>query len=117
MLPEVSSFLIDVNLPRRFAIWNSPQYLFQQDLDPALPDHDIWKFAKAHSLTIVTKDSDFSSRILLSEPPPRVIHIRLGNMSMRAFHTAITERWASVLELSQANKLVAVHHDRIECVQ
>ncbi|MET7254612.1 DUF5615 family PIN-like protein [Dyadobacter fermentans] len=35
--------------------------------------------------TIITKDSDFASRILISPPPPRVIHFRTGNMSMKEF--------------------------------
>ena len=110
-------FPIDANLPRRFAIWNSPLYIFQHDLDASLPDKDIWAFANEYALTIVTKDSDLSSRMLLAQPPPKVVHIRLGNLSMRAFHESLTARWPVILELSSANKLVVVHHDRIECVQ
>jgi hypothetical protein len=60
--------------------------------------------------------SDFSSRMLLAQPPPKVGHIRIGNLSMRAFHESLTARWPVILELSSANKLVVVHHDRIECV-
>ncbi len=29
----------------------------------------LWAYAKEHDLTIVSKDADFSDRVLLSEPP------------------------------------------------
>lgn len=111
------SYLVDVNLPRWFNQWNSPDYIFQHDLDPSLPDSLIWANAKEQELTIITKDSDFSSRILLSTPPPRVIHVRLGNMDMRSFHEAMVRCWAEVVEMSRTHKLVVVHTDRIEGIR
>jgi predicted nuclease of predicted toxin-antitoxin system len=110
-------YLIDANLPRWFSQWNTADYIHQHESDPARHDQQIWEFAKVENLTIITKDSDFSSRILMSEPPPRVIHIRLGNMSMRSFHEAIGKCWEEVLKSSATHKLVIVHADRIECVQ
>ena len=53
----------------------------------------------------------------MSGPPPRVIHIRLGNMSMRSFHEAISKAWEEVLRSSATHKLVIMHSDRIESVQ
>ncbi|MBP7515919.1 MAG: DUF5615 family PIN-like protein [Flavobacteriales bacterium] len=110
-------YLVDANLPRWFNQWNSPDYVHQHDIEPSRHDQQIWEYAKTENLTIITKDSDFSSRILLSEPPPRVIHIRLGNMSMRNFHEAIAKCWEAVLKSSATHKLVIVHADRIEAVQ
>lgn len=105
---------VDANLPRWFNQWNTPDYIHQHDLDPARQDHEIWAYAKAENLTIISKDSDFSSRILLSTPPPKVVHIRLGNMDMRHFHEAIARCWNEVLGMSASHKLVIVHADRIE---
>lgn len=82
-----------------------------------MPDQQIWEYARKHDLTIISKDSDFSSRILLSDPPPKVIHIRLGNMSMRQFHEAIARSWEQVLELNTTHKLVIVFNDRIMSVR
>jgi len=110
-------FLVDVNLPRWFSQWNSADYVHQHDLDPAKQDTLIWEYAKKQNLTIITKDSDFSSRILLNTPPPKVIHVRLGNMDMRRFHEAIAQCWIEVLKLNTTHKLVIVHTDRIEAVQ
>ena len=110
-------YLVDANLPRWFSQWNSPDYVHQHDLDPSWHDQLIWEYAKEQDLTIITKDSDFSSRILISEPPPRIIHVRLGNMDMRRFHQAIARCWQEVMSMSATHKLVIVHADRIEAVQ
>ncbi|MDX9749685.1 MAG: DUF5615 family PIN-like protein [Flavobacteriales bacterium] len=110
-------YLIDANLPRWFSQWNTADYVHQHDIDPTRHDAQIWDYAREKDLTIVTKDSDFSSRILLSEPPPKVIHVRLGNMDMRRFHEAIARCWNEVLRTSEEHKLVIVHLDRIESVR
>lgn len=110
-------YLVYANLPRWFSQWNSPDYIHQHDIDPTRHDQQIWEYAKAENLTIITKGSDFSSRILLSEPPPKVVHIRLGNMDMRSFHEAIGRCWDEVLKSSATHKLVSVYAGRIEAVE
>ena len=73
----MSRYIIDANLPYYFSLWRGDEYQHVIDLDPSMKDSEIWRFAKENNLTIVTKDADFSDRILLSDPPPRVIHIKL----------------------------------------
>lgn len=68
-------FLIDVNLPRKFRVWHSENFIHQAVLNPFAADADIWEYAKKLDLTIVTKDSDFSGRVLLFGASPRVIHL------------------------------------------
>ncbi|WP_372504546.1 DUF5615 family PIN-like protein [Thiothrix lacustris] len=63
---------------------------------------------------IVTKDADFSDLILLNDPPPRIIHIRTGNMKMREFHQHLNQLWEHVCLLSETYKLVQVYNDRVE---
>jgi len=109
-------FLIDVNLPRFFSLWNTNQYVHQYDLGDEWSDTEIWKYAELNNLTIITKDSDFSSRILLHNPPPKIIHIRLGNMKMNQFHEVLNALWTEVLKLNEDYKLVNVFSDRIEGV-
>lgn len=82
----MASYLIDINLPSHFSLWNTNEYIHQRDLDPRSSDADIWKYAKLHKLTIITKDRDYSDRILLSSPPPRIIHLRIGNLKLREFY-------------------------------
>ncbi|MBY8961675.1 DUF5615 family PIN-like protein [Flavobacterium sp. D11R37] len=107
-------FLIDVNLPYYFSLWKSELYIHQIDIDDCWTDEQIWNYAMQHNLTIVTKDSDFSNKIMLRNPPPKVIHIRFGNMKMNEFHQTISRYWDEVLKMNQNFKLVNVYIDRIE---
>ena len=82
----MARFLIDVNLPYFFALWHGDEYLHVRDLDDTWTDTQIWEYARQNDMVIVSKDADFSDRVMLSEPPPRVVHVRLGNLRMREFH-------------------------------
>lgn len=110
-------YIVDTNLPYYFSLWRTDDYVFQRDFDPSAPDSDVWKYAKENALTIVTKDRDYSDRILLTDPPPRIIHLKIGNLKMRAFHQFISAQWDKILELSDSYKLVYVFVDRIECIE
>lgn len=110
-------YLIDINLPYYFSFWRTDQFVHQRDLDSRATDTDIWAYAKSNNLTIITKDRDYSDRILLSSPPPRIIHVKTGNMKMREFYTFMEINWSRILELSETHKLVYVFRDRIEGVE
>ena len=110
-------FLIDVNLPYRFVLWSGDDYTHMRDLGETWTDTQIWDHGRRHDLVIVSKDTDFSDRAMVSRPPPRVIHIRFGNMKMRDFHALITRLWPRILALSADHKLIRVFQDRIEAVE
>lgn len=110
-------FLIDVNLPYYFSLWNNVNFLHQSDIGDDWTDEQIWHYARENNLTIITKDSDFSNKIMLHEPPPKVIHIRFGNMKMREFFDIISKVWDDILILNKDYKLVNVFKDRIEALQ
>ncbi len=113
----MAKFLIDVNLPYYFSLWNTNEYIHQRDIDDEWKDGQIWQYAKLHDLTIISKDSDFSNRILLQEPPPKIIHIRFGNMKMKEFFGIINKVWHEVILLNETHKLVNVFRDRIEAIE
>ena len=110
-------FLIDVNLPYFFSLWDNPDYIHQKDINDEYTDEQIWKYAEERELTIITKDSDFSNKIVLRQPPPKVIHIRFGNMKIRDFHESIHKVWSDVLTLNKTHKLISVYKDRIEALE
>ena len=110
-------FLIDVNLPYLFSLWKDDDCVHQNDISDGWTDTQIWNYARANNLTIVSKDSDFSNRVLFHHPPPKVIHIRLGNLKMREFFVAINSVWEEVLGLNRDHKLVTVFRDRIEAIE
>lgn len=113
----MAKYLIDANLPYRLRLWYSEDYEHQIDLDSQAADADIWRYARQHDMTIITKDADFSQRMLLSSPPPRVIHIKVGNLKLRDFYAFLFKVWDETLALSKHNKLVNVYLDRIEAIE
>ena len=110
-------FLIDVNLPYHFALWKGDDYIHQNDIDDEWTDSQIWRYATDNALTIVSKDTDFSTRVIFHQPPPKVIHIRLGNLRMRDFFVTIHSVWNEVLELNKEHKLITVFGDRLEAIE
>jgi predicted nuclease of predicted toxin-antitoxin system len=92
--------------------------LFDNNLSPRLPHHladvypdashvalvgleraaddDVWRYAREHDFTIVTKDADFGDLSVLHGFPPGVIWLRIGNCStaeiedlLRKSHTTL----------------------------
>jgi len=109
-------YLIDAKLPYRFSLWHGDPFLHVFDLGDNMQDSAIWNYARDNNLTIVSKDADFSDRIMLSEPPPRIIHLRIGNMRLRDLFSFLQRIWPQVEELSVSSKLVIVRPSLIECV-
>ena len=112
----MNRFVIDANLPRWIPIWQSELFQFVVDIDDEWNDSEIWNYARKNNYTIVTKDADFSNRIIVSEPPPKIIHMRIGNMRLRDFKRFIDENWKAIQAASANHKLVNVYVDRIESV-
>ena len=112
----MATYLIDANLPYRLALWQGSAFLHVYSINDRWTDTEIWEYAQAHGLTIVTKDADFSDRIVISEPPPRVIHLRIGNMKIRDLEAFVERTWSRLCLLSESHKLVQVYFDHIGCV-
>ncbi len=110
-------FLIDVNLPYRFALWSGDDCVHMRDIGETWTDTRIWQYARERDMVIVSKDTDFSDRAMISAPPPRVVHLRFGNLRIRDFHALISRRWPGIVGLSAANRLIRVYQDRIEAVE
>jgi len=107
-------YLINENLPEDISLWNVSDFVHAKTLGAHVDDGQIWNYAKERSLTIVSKGTDFSNRILVSNPPPRVIHMPIGNMKFHAFQAFITAYWPEILTISESHKLVNVYRDSIE---
>jgi predicted nuclease of predicted toxin-antitoxin system len=112
----VKGFLLDENLPYRLKFALPLPVSHSTDLGESPSDSDVWNYARENSLVIVSKDTDFSDRIAATQPPPWVIHLRIGNLRKRDFHTFLENHWARIFGLLPANKLVNVYPDRIEAL-
>ncbi len=110
-------YLIDVNLPYYFSLWNTDDFIHQKDINETWSDNEVWDYAKINNLIIVTKDADFSTKVLYKGAPPKVIHIRFGNMKMNDFYNLINKIWKDIEESINENNLVNVYKDKIESVK
>lgn len=111
-----AKYLIDVNLPRKLALWHGDGFEFVADMDSTWSDQKIWDYAAAKKLTIVTKGADFTARVFVRSGGPHVIHLRVGNMKIRALHAFLTSNWESICRLSTHHQLVTVFEDHVDCV-
>lgn len=107
-------FLNDANPPYRWDVWQGSDFLHVYDLGDSLSDRAIWQYAEQHDLVILTKDSDFSDWILFSQPPPRVVHFRIGNMRLGKFKEFVDKHWGEIAARIADHRLVIVFSDRIE---
>jgi len=81
-----------------------PESVHVQDvgLDRA-DDVAVWNYARANSCIIVSKDSDFHERSVVSGAPPKVVWIRRGNCSTDTIEQLMRTHVDDVTNLSMDN--------------
>ncbi len=87
--------LFDQNLSRRLATrlavdFPESEHVTALGLDTATDDA-IWQYAREHGFVIASKDSDFRQLAFLHGPPPKVVWLRVGNISTTAILQVIRE--------------------------
>jgi predicted nuclease of predicted toxin-antitoxin system len=112
----MKGFFFDENVPSRIQFSPSYPLVSGASLGSSPTDTLVWDFARQHELVIVSKDADFSERIILHTPPPWVVHLRFGNLKGKEFHALIARVWPKVETLLKTHKLVNVFADRVEGV-
>ena len=110
------NFIIDVNLPKYFSYFNSPQFIHVFDLNDEMTDEQLWDYALENNLTIISKDADFYNRSITSTNKPRVIYFQLGNTTLKELHTYFEKNWLVILNAIQNNFLVVAYPDSIQTV-
>ena len=60
-------------------------------------DAAIWRYARDHDLTIISKDSDFHQMSFLRGAPPKVIWIRRGNCTTDEIEALLRSKRAEIL--------------------
>ncbi|MFZ2957618.1 MAG: DUF5615 family PIN-like protein [Candidatus Ozemobacteraceae bacterium] len=113
----MKGFLFDENLPAKFQFLPSFPIVHVSTLGKSPSDSQIWEYAKQNDFAIVTKDVDFSDRLMVDSSPPKVVHLRLGNMRKRVFHEFLANIWPQIEALIINHKLVNVYFDHIETVK
>ncbi len=110
----MNGFLLDENLPRRLTFTPSLPVVFSTSLGDSPSDTALWSYGREHTLVIVTKDADFSDRIMQAAPPPWIVHLRFGNLRRNDFHSLLARMWPGIEALLPDHKLICVYRDRIE---
>lgn len=112
----MKGFLFDQNLPSRLGFRPSLPVVLATTLGFNPTDTELWNHARQERLAIVSKDADFSDRIIVAAPPPWVVHLRFGNLRRKEYHAHLTRVWPQVEALLKSHKLVNVYADRVEGV-
>ena len=94
-------FLFDENLPSRLKFSPSLPIVAATIVGHSPNDSALWELARNEELAIVTKDADFSDRIIVGQPPPWVVHFRFGNLRRRDFHALLVRVWPQVEHCSR----------------
>lgn len=55
-------------------------------------DDEIWRFAGKGGFAVVTKDADFLEKSVRLGHPPKVIHLQIGNCTVKKMASALTSR-------------------------
>ena len=92
--------LLDQNISRR--ILPSLEEVFPDSTQVQLigleysDDLTIWRYAKEHAYTILTKDADFTELMLLYGVPPKIIWLKCGNIDNSSLLELILQQHDSV---------------------
>ena len=106
-------FLVDNQLPPALARWLvSHEQEALHVLDAGLAeakDEEIWEYASANSLVLITKDEDFSRPVTSRQDRVCVVWVRLGNCRTSALLAAFNSLLPQLLELLEAgSRLVEI---------
>lgn len=110
------SFLVDVNLPKYFSFFNTNSFFFVSDIDLQMSDTEIWDYALNNKFVILTKDTDFYNRFLVSSTAPKIIYFQLGNCSLKQLHYYFNENWGVIQDEIKNSRLIIAKENHIECI-
>ena len=113
---ENASFLVDVNLPKKFSFFNSAEFIHVADIDATLSDKDIWEFAITHNLTILTKDTDFYEMFLTQDHHPKVVSFKFGNFKIQDLHQYFKSNWEIILNLLRNNDFILAYEYKVKAI-
>ncbi len=106
-------FLVDNQLPSALAKLlvsrgHEARHVLDVGLDAAA-DTEIWKYAAANSLVLITKDEDFSRRATQPGASVPVVWVRLGNCRKAALLSTFDSMISQVQAVLEAgNRVVEI---------
>lgn len=109
-------FLVDAQLPRRFAIWLTAQghdakHTLELPLGNRTPDSDIIALVERENRVAVTKDDDFVQSFLVNDQPHRLLLIATGNIGNADLERLVAGNLASIVEALDEHRFVELGRD------
>ena len=65
-------------------------------------DREVWRFARANGLILVSKDADFAEMVVLRGAPPKVIWLRVGNQPTAAIADRLRAQAAVIAAIASS---------------
>lgn len=114
-----TGYLLDENLSPKLKAGFDPavRVVHARELGENPTDLELWTHATERALVIVTKDADFTDRMLaLDAPPPWLVRLHCGNLRARPMREFLEAQWPRVEALLPQYRLIQVYLDRIEAL-
>ena len=108
------NFLVDANLPRKLTWFNKPGFLFVTDWGDNVSDSEIWDYAIANNLVILTRDSDYFDRIIQAKIFPKVIYFKLQQQGRKDMEEYFSIHWEQICTLIRVNRMVIASINSLE---
>ncbi len=109
-------FLIDAQLPRRFASWLAAQghdakHTLDLPVGNRTPDSELIALAERENRVVVTKDDDFVQSFLVNDQPYRLLLITTGNTSNIELEQLIAANLAQLVQALNEYRFVELSKD------
>lgn len=98
-------FLVDENLSPKLVVALRSAYPGSTHVETlglrGRLDSDVWTAAREGGFAILTKDDDFAGMSVLFGPPPKVVHLRAGNVDTSAVVALLIEHGTRIARFEQ----------------
>ena len=110
-------FIIDAHLPSSIAqifkeLGHEAVHTSELPLGNATKDGDIIVVAGRDGI-VVSKDDDFYQSFLLHGKPPKLVHVKVGNMRLRTLKELFERAAPNLIDLLAQYDLLELYQDKI----
>lgn len=113
----MTCILIDENLPRSLGDQLGETCVHASEIAAQASDTELWQYARERNWIILTRDTDFFDRLILSGNPPKVVWVRLGNLRKSELIEVLRTKWKAIRKLIESADMVEVHPERLEVLR
>lgn len=111
-------FLVDAQLPRRFAVWlaeagHDARHTLDLPLGNRTPDSEVVVWAMREGRIVVTKDDDFVQSFLIAGLPSHLLLVSTGNIANNELERLIRTNLPSIVTAFGTNRFVEIGRETL----